>query len=319
MRLAPSTLPGACRLVAWALALLLGACAPTVYPLDDTARRRIVHEPGDPPRGIILALHGFNDYSRAFDEFAAFAAMHGYQVEAFDQQGFGANRNRGLWPGNEALAADVRRRLAASRRASPEVPLYVLGESMGAAVAVLALAEAADLADGLIMAAPAVWGGASLNPLYRIALFATAGLLPRRLVTGRGLDVRASDNDAALIALGRDPMVIKETRLDAVAGLVRLMDAAVARAPELDLPILLLAGEHDEVIPPEAVDAFAIRLGSQECLFIRYAEGWHLLLRDLQRRRVWRDIIGWLAGELIAEAQLCGDATGPKPSSVAPG
>lgn len=277
-----------------------------VYPVESLAPGRTLHAPQEPPRGIVLALHGFNDHSRAFDGFAAFAAASGYRVEAFDQQGFGANRNRGLWPGNEALAADVRRHLRELHRQWPELPVFVLGESMGAAVAVLALANGDDLADGLIMAAPAVWGGASFNPFYRFMLMATASLLPRRLVTGRGLGVRASDNDAALIALGQDPMVIKETRLDAVAGLVRLMDAAVAKAPELDLPVLLLSGERDEIIPPSAVDEFAERLATANCRHVRYAEGWHLLLRDLQRRRVWSDIVTWLDEGKLDFGKACG-------------
>jgi len=306
-------------IVALLLALLVGACAMTVHPLDDAGNGFVVHAPEDSqPRGVILALHGFNDHRHAFDGFAAFAAARGYRVEAFDQQGFGANRNRGLWPGNQALASDTRDRLETLRRRWPEVPIYVLGESMGAAVAVLALAGTEPLADGLIMAAPAVWGGASFNPLYRVLLMATASLLPRRLVTGRGLGVRASDNDAALIALGQDPMVIKATRLDAIAGLVRLMDEAVSAGPELELPVLVLSGERDEVIPPAAVEAFVARLPAEPCRYVRYREGWHLLLRDRQRRRVWTDIVRWLDGRGIADAEHCAGLRRAIPISAVP-
>lgn len=290
------------------LAALVGACATTVYPIDSPGHEQVVHGPDDgSPRAIILALHGFNDYRRAFEGFAAFAAARGYQVEAFDQQGFGANRNRGLWPGNDALASDVRTRLEALRSSWPNIPIYVLGESMGAAVAVLALVGSDGEADGLIMAAPAVWGGSSFNPLYRVLLMASASLLPRRLVTGRGLGVRASDNDAALIALGQDPMVIKETRLDAVAGLVQLMDEAVSIGPQLDLPVLVLSGEQDEIIPPTAVEAFVSGLAAAHCNYVRYQDGWHLLLRDRQRRRVWMDIMRWLDGRQIADAKPCAE------------
>jgi acylglycerol lipase len=293
------------------LALLaLAGCAIAEYPIVEGDRPLAVYAPDEQPKAIILALHGFNDYRGAFHEFAEFAVARGYRLDAFDQQGFGANRNRGLWPGTEALAADLRRKVAAIRAEAPDTPLYILGESMGAAVATIALAGSAATSDvpaidGLILAAPAVWGGASLNPLYRAVLMTAASILPGREVTGRGLQRRASDNDAALIALGRNPLVIKATRLDAVAGLVRLMDEAVAKAPQLDLPVLLLLGERDEIIPPEVVLDFAQHLGREQCRLIVYPEGWHLLLRDLQRVRVWTDIVGWLEGKPLADAVGC--------------
>lgn len=305
-----SSFPAALLRCAIAVALggALVACGITPHPLlDDAERPAVVHAPAGPPAGIVLALHGFNDNRNAFDWFAAYAAERGFRVEAFDQQGFGANRNRGLWPGNAALAADLRRRVAELRDAWPDTPLFVLGESMGAAVATIAFAEAPPPVDGLVMVAPAVWGGPAFNPLYRAALMTTASLMPRREVTGRGLDRRASDNDEALIALGRNPLTIVETRLDAVAGLVRLMDAAVAKAPDLDLPTLVLFGERDEIIPPPVIGRFVERLGAAPCAAVVYPEGWHLLLRDLQRERVWHDIIAWFEGELPAGAEPCGE------------
>jgi acylglycerol lipase len=298
------------NLAAFVVLSALPACGIAYHPIDDVDRPQVSYVPEGPPIAVILALHGFNDNRHAFDEFAGFAVARGYRIEAFDQQGFGANRNRGLWPGNAALAADLRRRVTAIREEWPDTPLYVLAESMGAAVATIALADVDPALDppidGLVMTAPAVWGGTALNPIYRVVLMTAATLLPRYEVTGRGLGRRASDNDEALIALGRDPLVIKETRLDAVAGLVELMDAAVARAPALDLPVLVLMGERDEIIPPDITARFVERLDPVHCRAVLYPEGWHLLLRDLQRERVWRDIAAWLEGEDLADAEPCG-------------
>ena len=294
--------------IALAILALLPACGVAYHPIGDFDRPGIVHAPEGRPEAIVLALHGFNDSRHAFDWFAEFAAENGYRVEAFDQQGFGTNPNRGLWPGKAALAADVWRRVAELREQWPDTPLYVLGESMGAAVATVAFAGDGPSVDGLIMVAPAVWGGPALNPLYRVVLMTAASLMPRNEVTGRGLGLRASDNDEALIALGRNPLTILKTRLDAVAGLVQLMDAAVARAPDLDLPTLVLMGERDEIIPPTVMAGFVERLDPAQCTAVIYPDGWHLLLRDLQRERVWNDIVAWLEGELPAAAEPCGGA-----------
>ena len=108
---------------------------------------------------------------------------------------------------------------------------------MGAAVVMAAMASGAALdADGVILTAPAVWGGDQLNPLYRATLWLVARVAPGLKLTGRSLGVMASDNLEALRALSADPLFIKETRVDAIAGLVELMDTAYAAAGALPGP-----------------------------------------------------------------------------------
>ncbi|HEX3417540.1 MAG TPA: alpha/beta hydrolase, partial [Stellaceae bacterium] len=58
-------------------------------------------------KAVILALHGFNDYSNAFDGPADAWAKRGIATYAYDQRGFGAAPERGFWPGRAALAADA--------------------------------------------------------------------------------------------------------------------------------------------------------------------------------------------------------------------
>ena len=274
---------------------LLVACGITLHPLPPGPRPTEVWDTAErPPRAVILALHGFNDYRHAFAGFAGYAAARGYHVEAFDQQGFGGNANRGLWPGRAALVEDIVARLTELRQSLPDTPLLLLGESMGAAAAVVAVENGAPPIDGLILISPAIWDDASVSGLYRVVLDLAAGIAPGWTVTGRGLGIRASDNDEALIALGRDPMVIKETRLDAIAGLVQLMDEAWQAAGVLKLPVLILMGEHDEVIAPESMRNFTARVDPAYCHAVAYAEGWHLLLRDLEAEKVWRDILTWI-------------------------
>jgi alpha-beta hydrolase superfamily lysophospholipase len=179
----------------------------------------------NPPRAVILALHGFNDYSKAFEEPGKFWAARGIATYAYDQRGFGEAPNRGLWGGAPAMIGDLHTAVAALKVRHPQTPIYVLGESMGGAVA-LAAAAGADPPPvaGVILAAPAVWARATMPLHQRVALWIGAHTLPWLPVRGRGLKIQASDNIEMLRALGRDPLVIKETRIDAIHGLADLMD-----------------------------------------------------------------------------------------------
>ena len=278
------------------LPLLLAACGDAALRADAPPGPATVTTwaPAKAPRAVILALHGFNDYRAAFEQLGRHAAGQGVLVEAYDQPGFGARSDRGRWQGSDALVAELDRSLRDLRTRYPGTPVFVLGESMGAAVAVVALARPdAPPIDGLILVAPAVWSGDSLPRGYRTTLRLIAGLVPPLRVTGGHLGLQASDNIEMLKALGSDPLYLRETRIDAVAGLVELMDQANEAATRLQVHTLVLFGGHDEIVPARDARRFVAALPSARCSVVTYLDGWHLLLRDHQRARVLADILAW--------------------------
>jgi alpha-beta hydrolase superfamily lysophospholipase len=251
--------------------------------------------PQGAPRAVVLALHGFNDYRQAFAEVGPFLSAQGIATYAYDQRGFGATAQRGIWPGAALLVDDARTVAALLRQAHPGLPLYLLGESMGGAVAMSVLAETPAAADGAALVAAAVWGRATMNPLQRAALWLLAHSLPGLRLSGRGLGITASDNEAMLRALGEDPLVIKEARADALWGLTHLMDRALSAAPGLTVPTLVLYGERDEIIPRRPFCRMLSALPASARVAI-YPSGYHLLTRDLEAKVVLADVATWLAG-----------------------
>jgi acylglycerol lipase len=306
---------------AFVLALALAACAglgvgplprtavvPTepqlasdAFLADDGARLPLREWlPHGPVKATILALHGFNDYSNAFAGPAAVWAEHGIATYAYDQRGFGQAPDRGYWVGAERLDQDVAIASRLVAESDPRVPHYILGESMGGAIAITAAAGTAGAArpieDGLILVAPAVWGRATMNLVERVALWSAYNTMPGLLLTGQGLNILPSDNIAMLRRLAADPLVIKATRVDAIEGLVDLMDLALASAPKLRPPILLLYGARDELIPAPPMRLFVAALPHSEDARDRiafYHDGYHMLLRDLEAPLVIHDVESW--------------------------
>ena len=329
-----------------ALLLLIG-CAPLQAPAGPELTRPVLDEARlvaadgaelplrswlpevGPPDAVLLALHGFNDYSNFFEGPGRWLAGRGIVSYAYDQRGFGGAPHRGLWPGSEAMASDLRAAVALVRARHPGVPLYLFGESMGAAVVMTTMARADRPAvDGIILAAPAVWGRSSMPWYQTTVLWLAVHTLPWGRLTGRNLGIVVSDNTEMLRALGRDPMVIKGTRIDAIYGLVDLMDEAMASAPRLDGRMLVLYGARDPLIPGGAMREMLDRLPPETADRRRlafYPEGYHMLTRDLQGERVWSDIDAWLADPRVplpsgadrAGAQT-GVCSGPPPCAIAP-
>jgi len=253
---------------------------------------------GGTPKAVIVALHGMSDYSDAFAIPAKVWAGEGITTLAYDQRGFGAGPDPGLWAGADAMRADLDDAVAAAHARYPDVPVFALGESMGGAVLLTALAGARPpTVDGAILVAPAVWSRGDMPLTYRAALFLAAHFLPGMVLSNSAashvVTIMPSDNIPMLRAMGRDPLVQKKTRTDMLYGLVNLMDEARHAVPANPPPILLLTGGKDQVIPKAPTDAVIAALGGKAEVK-RYPGGYHMLLRDLEGDAVSRDVAAWM-------------------------
>lgn len=260
--------------------------------------------PAAKPKAVILALHGMNDHAKSFAAPAEAWRNAGIATYAYDQRGYGATAQPGVWAGTERLAADFIAAANLLRRRHHGVPLYAVGESMGGGVLLAAMARPdAPALDGIVLSAPAVWARATMPVYYTASLWTAAHTLPRLNLSGRNLDRVPTDNRAVLRDLARDPLVLKGARVDALWGVVDLMDAAYAAAPHVRAPVLLLYGEKDKIVPRQPIEAVARRLPVDRTRVAVYERGYHLLFRDLQGAVVQRDVAAWIA-----------DHAGPLPS-----
>jgi alpha-beta hydrolase superfamily lysophospholipase len=302
---------------AFALSLALTGCAATPAPMGATRQAPLLEENAfmtrdglrlplrhwdaqGSPRAVIVALHGMSDYSNAFDGPGKQWAVAGITTLAFDQRGFGSGPDPGLWAGGAAMRADLFDIVIAAKARYPGIPVFALGESMGGAVVLSTLAEPdPPPVAGAILVAPAVWARRDMPLSYRVALFFAAHLTPGLILSNSAashvVTIVPSDNIPMLRALGRDPLFQKQTRADALFGLVDLMDEARAAPDKLASPppILLLTGDKDQVIPHDATNGVIATLGPRVAVR-RYGQGYHMLLRDLEGPVVNKDIADWV-------------------------
>ena len=262
------------------------------------------------PRHIVLGVHGFNDYSKAFESLAQHLRTElGASVYAYDQRGFGANPEPGIWPGTDPLLADLRHISAQLRLQHPGLPLTVVGESMGGALVWVAASEAPGLvADQVVLKAPAVWGANSMPWYQRLSLRFLNAVAPDMTFTGRGvqsLGITPTNDPEVSRDLSRDPLFIKATRVSSLAGVTSLMGRAQGLS---DLPPqrgLVLYGLRDRIIPPTPVCDWLTHLNASgtdrnTLDFAIYPEGWHLLTRQLQTHQVLLDLEQWLVRNPLA-------------------
>jgi alpha-beta hydrolase superfamily lysophospholipase len=105
--------------------------------------------------------------------------------------------------------------------------------------------------------------------------------------------ITASDNIPELIAMGRDPLMLWGSRTDTLYGLMDLMQTAWQDTGKVRVPVAYLYGAKDQIIPrtPSLQAAARLAAGARTAF---YADGYHLLLRDLQRAKVMADVAAFI-------------------------
>jgi alpha-beta hydrolase superfamily lysophospholipase len=304
------------------LALLAGACIPTVQqagrpgpafegPRFEVAAQRFISFDGAPlglsawvpPAGqetkaVIIGMHGMNDYGEAtFYLMGPWFAQRGVALFAYDARGFGRSPRRGVWAGQRLMTEDLRTAINVARQTYPHATLAVVGDSMGSAETIALFGGPnPPHVDRVILTAPAVWGWSTMPAAYSIALWFSAHTFPwKDVVPPRGVvrHITPSDNVAMLQRIGRDRNMLFTTRIDAVYGLVNLMETASHRTSTLTGDVAFLYGAHDQIIPRASAVAAARRLPPSARTAV-YANGYHMLIRDNDRELIYGDILSFI-------------------------
>jgi acylglycerol lipase len=294
--------------------VMLAACSPVVVPAGEkaqaphlTADRYVAADGtalplatwpaagGEKPVAVILGLHGFGDYRDAFDEPAKVWSKAGITTYAYDQRGFGQSPTRGRWPGTATLVEDAVAMAILVRARHPGVPFYVVGESMGGALALVA-ADRGLAADGLVLSAAALRTRQELGPVASWGLWFFAHTIPWMPAGPTSIDFKPTDNPKTIEKLQKDPLMLRQPRFDMGYGLVDLMDAAQDAAARVHQPYLMLHGMGDRLVPTNAIKSVVeIMPPRRDSKLAFYKDGYHLLMRDKAGPVVAADIAAWIA------------------------
>lgn len=245
----------------------------------------------------MLLLHGACDYSGSFDEIAPQLARHGFTALAIDQRGFGATATRGEWSGQWRMAQDAAEALAFVRGRLPyPLPAFILGESMGGAVAVLAASRCNVSAAGLILVSP----GAVASLLWSAIFTALVWLLQWMPRTQELVFDRLSGWDlspAAAIRLMGDPLVLRAIRPEILSGLLELSCSVVEEAKRVQIPTLTLVAAKDDILREACIRKLHDNLAG-EAVWEVIENGPHLLLQWQRGHEVLLRARQWLNAHL---------------------
>lgn len=255
-----------------------------------------------PPQAVVVVVHALYDHSARYESFASTLVQRGWRVWAYDQRGHGnSDGPPGVLDSFEAATADLRE-VVALARAGHGAPCFVVGHSVGGAVALGYAIEHQDELAGLVCTAPTVDRHAILSPLQ----FVVDRLFRSRPVARLSARARAFALDSSVIS--NDPTEVAAHRADPLIhhGPIPLRTATVLaqairgilaeRLAELTLPMLIAHGDQDPIVAPAtSVDLFDT-ISSEDKTLLQLPGMRHALYHELQPARTvfFEQLADWI-------------------------
>ena len=244
------------------------------------------------PKAVIIIVHGLNEHQGRHDYLAGRLNGEGFSVYRFD------NRGHGRSDGTQSYIEDFNTYLddadtvyELAKNENPELPIFMLGHSMGGFIAAAYGVKYPNKLRGQILSAAAVTTLDEMEELKELSLEDNPDLkLPNKL--GKYI----SRSDYVVDDYEKDPYVSDFTTLKLMK--VVFMEEGVPwlndNLDQYKYPVLILHGEDDKIVDPKCSERFYDLIASEDKSFISYPELYHEILNSEEKEKVINDLKSWI-------------------------
>ncbi len=241
-------------------------------------------DPKQKLKALVVTVHGLGLHHGAYTPFAQQVQKYGLGIISFDVRGFGTYRNDEVYQRIDfgAIITDLQNILKVLRRDYPGLPIFILGESMGGAIALRITALSPELVDGCISSVPSGTRFHAKTTALKVAM----NLLKNRreqLDFGHSVIGQATKKSDLRMNWQDDPQArMKFSAIDLVT-FQRFMNDNIKYAERItNTPVIIFQGYCDQLVKPLGTLALyqAITNHDKDLLFIGHAE--HLIFEEGQ-------------------------------------
>ena len=254
-----------------------------------------------PPTALVVLVHGAGEHSGRYEHVAQRLVGAGCAVHAIDHRGHGRSQGpRALIDRVGHAVSDLDRLVDAAleHEGRPELPVVMVGHSMGAMISLRYALDHQQRLDGLALsgALASVQASALLRRVGH-ALSAVAPTLP--LI---GIDSSLISRDPAVVADYRADPLVHHGKLPArtAAEIADTTDAFPEQVPGITVPTLIMYGTEDRLCDPAGSLMIGERIGTADKTVLAYDGLYHEIFNEPERETVLDDLCSWLAGRVTA-------------------
>ena len=246
------------------------------------------------PRALVALVHGIAEHGGRYAWLAGRAAERDVGVVTLDLRGHGRSPGeRSYVERFDDYLLDVDALWGWAGELAAGRPLFLMGHSMGGAIALRWVRQRRPAMAGLILSSAALKIGGDVPRL----LIALAPLLSRWLPHMRGtrLDPSLISRDPAQVAAYVDDPLVSLAAPPARTGaeLLAVMEANRGAAPGLTLPVYLFHGDADRLTDPDGSREIHAAWGGADKTLRIWPGSRHETLNDLEREAVAAALLDW--------------------------
>jgi alpha-beta hydrolase superfamily lysophospholipase len=251
--------------------------------------------PDRAPKAALALIHGVCEHGGRYRALAAVLVAHGYAVYALDLRGHGRSDGEPILIRQfDHHLDDAEQLLREIQARHPGCPVFLLGHSMGGAIAArLAIRRRPEIR-GLVLSAAAIRVAGHLFPLIRHLAAVLSVVLPRLRLVRVGTS-----------RLSRDPQVVAEFRQDPLvyngkfpvrtgAEILRAARELHHELHALETPVLILHGTGDWITDPRGSCELYEQAQSRDKTLKLYDGLYHDLFHEPEWKQVTADLVAWL-------------------------
>ncbi|WOC11415.1 alpha/beta hydrolase [Gordonia sp. MP11Mi] len=252
-----------------------------------------VHRPDTEPVGVVVLAHGLGEHAGRYHHVARKFTDLGYVVVAPDHAGHGRSDGKRLGVTDFSdFTADLHTVISTI---DVDGPRFLLGHSMGGAIALSYALDHQDGLAGLILSGAALVPGEDLSAIMVKAapvIGKIAPWLPATALPASGV----SRDPAVVAAYESDPLVWHGGIRAGLGGaLITEMKTYPDRLRSLTIPTLILHGGADVLTNPDGSRMASRLAGGDDVTLTIYPELYHEIFNEPEQDQVLKDVTGWVA------------------------
>jgi len=246
--------------------------------------------------GIVIIVHGYAEHSGRYSHVATTIVSAGYGAYALDHRGHGHSEGlRAHFDSMEEPIADLEQFFQDIQARHPDLPIFLLGHSMGSVIALSITLRHQDRISGLILSGIPLDSEKTIPGVARSLGNFVRNFAPKMpLFPAVSADTISSD-PKTIRQYNEDPLVYRGAWRVGLAGeILDTSEALRGRVQELTLPLLVLHGEQDEISPVSGAKYVYENAASTDKTIHKYPGMRHEVFNELDRGKVLDELKRWL-------------------------
>ena len=256
--------------------------------------------PDDQAKAVIVIAHGLAEHSTRYTHVARYFVQSGYAVYTLDQRGHGQSRGDtfGYFERFDLLSEDLRQYVELAQAEQKSGPPFLLGHSLGSLLALYYAIRYQTTLKGLISSGALVNANEVANATTRLLTRVLSAVAPQMGIAV--IDSSTISKDQAVVrAYDADPNNYRgKIQARVGAEMMAATGDVLNNLERITLPILVLHGGADRLVPPRSSRVVYERVGSADKTLKIYDGLYHELLNEPEREAILAKIEAWISDRL---------------------